>query len=181
MIITISGVPGSGKSTVGRIIAKKLGCKFFSIGDIRGEIAICHGITIDELNKIGETEEWTDRETDEYQKDLGKKEKNLVVEGRLSFHFIPQSFKIFLYVEPTEAARRALKSRRNRTDEKLPKTIEEVEKTLLRRLKSDKKRYQKYYGVDYTVSTNFDLFLNTTKMPILKVVAVILDKIKGLR
>lgn len=181
MIITISGFPGSGKSTVGKIIAEKLGYRYFSMGDLRGEIARRHNLTIDELNKIGETEDWTDKEIDFYQKSLGETEDNLVVEGRLSFYFIPQSFKIFLNVEIKESARRALENRQERTDEKLPDSIEKTAEQLSQRLESDKKRYQKYYQVDYDVPHNFDLFLDTTHLPISQVVDIILDKIKALR
>jgi cytidylate kinase len=39
MIITIAGTVGSGKSTVGRIIAKRLGLKHYSIGDLMREMA----------------------------------------------------------------------------------------------------------------------------------------------
>ncbi len=91
MIITISGLPGSGKSTVGKILAKKLGYEFMSLGDLRGKIAIDRGITIDELNHLGEKEGWTDKEVDDYQREYGKTHDNLVVEGRLSFYFIPRS------------------------------------------------------------------------------------------
>lgn len=181
MIITISGVPGSGKSTVGKLIAQKLNYHYVSMGDMRGEIAKRHNLTIDELNKLGEKEGWTDQKIDEYQKTLGQEKDNLVVEGRLSFYFIPHSYKIFLDVEIKEAARRALENRAERLDEKLPATLEETIPQLQERLKSDKNRYQKYYGVDYTSPTNFDLFLDTTKLPIKEVVNIILDKIQALR
>ncbi len=181
MIITISGFPGSGKSTIGKIIAEKLGYRYFSMGDLRGEIARRHNLTIDELNKIGETEDWTDKEIDTYQKNLGATEDNLIVEGRLSFYFIPQSFKIFLNVEINESARRALENRQERTDEKLPDSIEETASQLSQRLESDKKRYQKYYGVNYDDPHNFNLFLDTTHLSISQVVDIILDKIKALR
>ncbi|MCX6778955.1 MAG: (d)CMP kinase [Candidatus Magasanikbacteria bacterium] len=181
MIITISGIPGSGKSTVGKIIAQKLGYKFLSMGDMRGAIALKHNMTIDELNKIGEKENWTDKQVDDYQRELGQKENNLVVEGRVSFHFIPNSFKVFLNVDTPEAARRALENRAERTDEKLPDTIEETEKQLVERLKSDQNRYQKHYQIDYLAPSNFDLFLNTTNLSIQEVVDIILDKIKALR
>ena len=37
MIITISGKPGSGKSTIAKIISDKFGIKNYSIGNLRGE------------------------------------------------------------------------------------------------------------------------------------------------
>ena len=64
MIITISGKPGSGKSTVAKIIAAKLGLNKYSIGDLRGKMALDRGITIDELNEVGEKEDFTDKEAD---------------------------------------------------------------------------------------------------------------------
>ena len=56
MIITISGIPGSGKTTVGRMLAEKLGYKFYSIGDLRGKMAMERGMTIDQLNELGKTD-----------------------------------------------------------------------------------------------------------------------------
>ncbi|MBU0540313.1 AAA family ATPase, partial [Patescibacteria group bacterium] len=67
MIITISGVPGSGKTTVAKILAERLGMKFYSMGDLRGKMATERGLTIDELNKLGETEAFTDNDVDTYQ------------------------------------------------------------------------------------------------------------------
>ena len=106
MIITISGWPGSGKTTVGKLLARKLNYKFYSMGNLRGKTALEKNLTIDQLNKIGEDESWTDKDVDEYQKKLGEKEDNLIVEGRLSFHFIPKSLKIFLKVDQIIGAAR---------------------------------------------------------------------------
>lgn len=44
MIITISGYPGSGKSTIADIIAKKLKLKRYSVGNFRRELAKKRGI-----------------------------------------------------------------------------------------------------------------------------------------
>ena len=68
MIISISGVPGSGKTSVAKIIADKLGMNFYSMGNMRGKMALDRGMTIDELNALGEKEAFTDAEVDEYQK-----------------------------------------------------------------------------------------------------------------
>ena len=99
MIITISGMPGSGKTTVAKLLAKRLGYEHYSMGDLRGKMAMERGISIDELNKLGEKESWTDKEADDYQKKLGETEDNFVTDGRTGFHFIPHSRKIFLKVD----------------------------------------------------------------------------------
>ena len=94
MIISISGVPGSGKTSVGKLIAEQKGWPFYSIGGLRGKMALDRGITLDELNRLGETDPTTDTSVDDYARELGKKEDNFVIEGRLSWYFIPHAFKI---------------------------------------------------------------------------------------
>ena len=172
MIITITGHPGSGKTTVGKQIASKLGYDFVSIGDLRGELAKEKGITINELNKIGETEDWTDKQVDEKQKELAKKD-NIVFDSRLGFHLIPDSVKIFLDIDEKIAAQRMMKT--ERTDELIGKTIEEQVKLIRERTESDNKRYQKYYGVKFNKKEKFDLWLDTSNLSKKEVV----EKIMG--
>lgn len=50
MIITISGDIGSGKSTTGKLLAKKLDYKYLSTGAIQRQIAEEMGMTTLELN-----------------------------------------------------------------------------------------------------------------------------------
>lgn len=179
MIITISGLPGSGKSTVGKMLAKKLGYEYFSVGDLRGQMALKHGLTLDELNKLGETEDWTDREADATQAEMGRTKDNIIFEGRMSWHAIPHSFKIFLTVDMAEAAKRVWHSLDNRPDEKKPASLAKTQHLLAERLASDKKRYLQYYGVDYTDPKNFDLVIDTTSTVQEKVTQLILDKIQS--
>lgn len=169
MIISISGVPGSGKTSTGKILAERLGMKFYSVGGLRGKMALERGLTIDGLNKLGEKEAFTDKSVDDYQKELGQKEDNFVIEGRLSWHFVPHSFKIFLDCDPNEAARRVFEARRSksgpkRNDEPEYKSAEDARRELDERMASDKIRYAKYYGVDYRDPGHYDLVLDTTAL-----------------
>src|SRR3989338_515710 len=135
MIITISGLPGSGKSTIGKMLAEKLGYRFYSIGDLRGKMAMDRGMTIEEFNALGEKEAWTDKEADEYQVALAKREDNFIIDGRVSFYFIPQSFKIFLTVDPDVAAARVFVH--TRPDEKQAATVAERKALQAERVSSD--------------------------------------------
>ena len=161
MIITISGTPGSGKSTVAKILAQRLKLKHYSMGDMRGKMALDRGMTIDELNKLGETESFTDKEVDEYQRTLGQNDDNFVIDSRLGFHFIPHSYKIFLSVNERVAAERIFKAPQ-RPDEPAYKTIDDVLNKLAKRVDSDNRRYQKYYHVNYTDRNQYDLVIETT-------------------
>jgi len=176
MIITISGMPGSGKSSVAKELAKGLNLKHYSIGDLRGKIAMDKGMTLDELNKIGEKEDWTDKEADLYQKELGEKEDNFVIDGRLSYYFIPKSFKVFLDVNSRTGAERIFKDQRE--DEEKKESIEEMEQAIDQRFESDKKRYKKYYNINFPNKKDFDLVIDTTNLTLKQVVEKILKAVK---
>lgn len=166
MIISISGVPGSGKTSVAKILAERLGMNFYSMGGLRGKMALERGITINALNKVGEQDPTTDSTVDDYQRELGKKEDNFIIEGRLSWHFIPHSFKIFLTCDPHEAARRIFEARKGegREDEPEYKTLEDAERAITERMTSDALRYRKYYDLDYRDTSNYDLVVDTTTL-----------------
>lgn len=178
MIISLAGLPGSGKSTVKNMLAERLGLKKYSMGDMRGKMALERGMTIDELNALGETQDFTDKEADAFQTTLGQKEDDFIIDGRLSWHFIPQSFKIFLDVDLDEAARRIYQARKNdpegRRDEADYASPEETRRAIEERLASDSARYQKWYGLDYLNRDNYDLVIDTTHTPATQVVEQIL-------
>ena len=176
MIITISGTPGSGKTTIAQNLADRLNYKHYSVGGIRGQIASNHGLTIDKLNKIGEREAWTDKEADELTIKMGKEGDNFVIDGRLAYHFIPHSYKIFLKVDEQEAAKRIFKNQRK--DEEKKQTIEQVLQMIKKRHQSDHIRYQKYYGLNFEDEINYDFILDTTNFSISQVTEKILQHIK---
>lgn len=166
MIISISGMPGSGKTSAAQLVAKHHGMHFYSVGGMRGKMALDRGITIDELNRLGEEEAFTDHDVDTYQRELGQKEDHFVIEGRMSWHFIPHSFKVLLTCDVDEAARRIHAARamrpEDRRDERQTASIEETKRELEERVASDVRRYQKYYGVDYRDPDHYDLVIDTT-------------------
>ena len=163
MIITIGGLPGSGKSTVAKYLAKKFHLKHMSIGDFRREMAMKRGMTLAELNKLGEKQAFTDKEADEFLKSLGKKD-NLIIDSRLGWHFIPKSVKIFLKVSEKEGAERIFKAGR-KTENKY-ENVKQVIKADKIRIESDRKRYMKYYGIDYCKIENYDIIIDTSAMSI---------------
>lgn len=166
MIITLTGIPGSGKTTAAKALSKALGVPWYSMGDLRGKMAQERGLTIDQLNALGETESFTDTEVDEYQKKLGTSGEDCIVEGRLSWHFIPHSFKVFLTVEPSMGGERVYRSQLShaRKDEPIYASGKEATESAAARVASDVRRYQKYYGVDFLDTRNFDLVIDTTDL-----------------
>lgn len=161
MIITITGTPGSGKTTIGKALAKRLGYEFFSTGMLRRQMAKEKGMTLEEFNKLGETDPSTDIDADKYQERLGKEKDNIIIEGKIAFHFVPNSIKIFITASEDVRASRIFNDKQWRNQQK-PKNIEEQKKLNQERIEVDNYRYKKYYGIDYANEKNFDFILDTT-------------------
>jgi len=163
MIISIGGNQGSGKSTLAKRLAEVLGWPRYYMGGLRREAAAKKGLTLAEYNKLGETDPQTDLEVDEYQKKLGETEDNFVIEGRTSWHFIPQSLKLYLDVSDEEGAKRIFKESRSGEDNSM-KTPEDVLNSVKTRRTSDRKRYLQFFGIDTYDLKNYDYVINTTHL-----------------
>ncbi|HPT08426.1 MAG TPA: AAA family ATPase [bacterium] len=167
MIISIGGTHGSGKSTIAKMLAKKLNWPHYYMGGLRRETAKKKGLTLAEYNKLGENDPTTDLEVDNYQKQLGQTQDNFIIEGRTSWHFIPQSFKIYLDVNENIGAERVFShlkndKNNNRNEDVNLNSIEAVKESMAKRLESDKKRYKKYFGIDVYDKNNYDYYLDTS-------------------
>lgn len=167
MIITLAGTPGAGKSTVKRILAQRLGLKSYSVGDLRGQMAQARGMTIDEYNAFGLTDPSTDREADEYQKSLGETETDFIIDGLMSWYFIPHGFKVFLDIDPDVAAQRIYNARMKETgrdDEPEYASVEDAKRVIADRMAGNSARYAKWYGADPLDRSQYNLVIDTTNI-----------------
>ncbi len=176
MIITISGKAGSGKSTVAKEVAKKLGLKHYSIGDLMRKLAKEKKMPLNELSRLAEKDISIDMELD--KKTIGLRgEDNFVIDGRLTAYFLPYAdLKIFLDCEDRVRAERILKDKRS--DEK-SKSLKELVKKIRQREQSERKRYNKLYKIDYRDEKLYNLIIDTTKLSIKKVVDKIIKAAKS--
>ncbi|MEM0121741.1 MAG: (d)CMP kinase, partial [Thermoprotei archaeon] len=96
VVITISGPPGSGKSTVAKRVAELLGLRFVSAGQLFREIAKTRGTDVVDLNKQAEQDFSIDRQVD--ARSLREADKgNVVIEGHLTGWVIEKAdLKIYL-------------------------------------------------------------------------------------
>jgi CMP/dCMP kinase len=181
MIITIFGVPGAGKTTVGKKLANRLDYDFLSGGDIRGEIAKGLGLTIDELNELAKEDQEYHRKVDREWKRIAQKEDNKVIDSWIAYHFIPNSFKVYLDVKAEEGAKRVYNNQRS--DEKPQDSIETTQEMLRKRVESTAQFFSEIYHVDFQDKLQYDLYINTTSITIDEVVGIIYsaieDKIKA--
>jgi cytidylate kinase len=174
MIITLSGNPGSGKSTIAKMLVEKLGLERIYAGGMWRRMAEKKDLSAGEFSVYAKTHaDETDLELDhavrEEAQKLAAQGKDLLVEGRVQYHFIPESIKIFVSVSPEEGAKRIWKDLQQQ-DTKLARnegnfnSYAEVLKGTHQREQVDCKRYIKLYGTDYLDLKNYDFVVDTTNI-----------------
>jgi len=157
MIITISGLPGSGTSTAAELLAQKTGMEIVSSGEVFRDMARDRGMSIEDFSDLAEENEEIDRKLDDRM--LKKAKEGKILEGRLTGHLLDNSndeaYKVWLEA-PLEVR---VKRITDREDEEIEEVKEKVEK----REKSERKRYQDYYGIDLLDTSIYDLVLDSDK------------------
>ena len=158
--ITVTGDPGSGKSTFARTVAEMTGYRLITTGNIFRQLAAERGISLTELNELAETQAQIDHEVDDYLKSLNRSDEHLVLDSRMGWHFVNNSLKIRLTVDPAVAVERIFRDTAD-LREKFP-DIKTAEDEVERRKRSEILRYKNLYGVDISDPENFDLVINTS-------------------
>ncbi len=157
LIVTIGGLPGSGKSTLGKLLAARMGVPFFSMGDVRRAYANDRGWSIEQLNAYAEKDPESDHLVDRFQERLPATTPSFVIDSRLGYHFIPGAFRIFLRAPVRVCAERIFAQRRS---SETWQNVEEGVAALNERVACDKRRYQALYGVDPGDESQYDLVLD---------------------
>ena len=170
--ITITGSLGSGKSTVAKKLAEQLGLTYYSTGSAQRQIAQQMGITTLQLNQLAEKDKSIDDKIDAVIKAMNCDGNAYIVDSRLAWHFMPDSFKVKLEVNPTEAANRIFNDTSRSSESKYQNPEEVFNATALRR-KSERERFLKYYQVDIEDNTNFDLIIDTSHLSVEEVCMLI--------
>jgi cytidylate kinase len=163
--ITITGALGSGKSTVAKKLAEQLNLIYYSTGSAQRKIAEKMGITTLQLNQLAETDKSIDDKIDAVIKSMNNDGNGYIVDSRLAWHFMPNSFKVKLEVNPTEAASRIFNDNSRSSESKYQSPEEVFNATALRR-KSERERFLKYYQVDIEDNNNFDLIVDTSNLSV---------------
>lgn len=177
-IITIAGRLGSGKSSTAKALAERLGYQHFSSGDLFREIAARQSMDLLSANKNAEGSYDIDHEVDARLREIGRTEADKVIDSRTAWHWIPNSFKVYLQLETQIAAERILASASERAsaNEHIPQGVDAYIEELDARYASENKRYLALYGIDPALGQNYDLVVDTSHHNLDEVVDMIEQK-----
>ncbi len=157
MLVTISGLPGVGTTTVGRALAGRLKLPYCSSGDIFREQARAAGMTLAEYDSKAEHGPSIDRALDEAMLEearLGDR----VLEGRLTGWITRregvEALRVWL-AAPLEVRLDRIAGREGRRADGLRERV-------VTREGSEGERYLKYYDIDIKDMEPYDLVLDTS-------------------
>jgi len=164
-IITIAGRPASGKSTAARAVAEVLGYQHFSSGDLFRALGREQGMDVLQMNLSAEKNKEIDRLVDERLREIGETEDQIVIDSRTAWHWMPQSYKVFLDLDLQVGAERILSSmtKERIESEHIPEDPAAYAEMLRKRLDSETGRYKALYDIDPYQMQNYDLVINTAE------------------
>jgi CMP/dCMP kinase len=175
--IVVSGDLGSGKSTVSSELAKRLGVRRISVGDMYREMAQSRGMSALQLNLHAELDDAVDGYVDRLQAEIAKTDEQLVVDGRLAWFFFTHAFKVHLVVDPAVAAQRILSRPSDETE--AYSSLSEATERIRNRSDSERARFLTRYGVDKNRLRNYDMICDTTRAPADEVASEVIAAFEG--
>lgn len=165
-IITISGKPGSGKSSTADKVAELLGYTRHSSGDMVRRVLAKHHMTLEEYNKKASEDHDLDAEVDEQLRALRDK-KDIVIDSRLGFYWLPESFKVYLDLDLEIATARIFKDTVSNSMRSAVGTssssLSDVSRQVRDRMLTEQSRFRQLYGVDPYDKSHFDLVIDTSR------------------
>jgi cytidylate kinase len=155
MRITVSGLPGSGTTSLSRYLAERHGFTMISAGEVFRQLAKEHTMELAAFGRLAEEDPAIDRMIDARQKEIAKERDNIIVEGRLSGWMVEDAdLRIWLYASIGCRIKR-IAFRDQVTDEKA------AEQLTLEREQCEAGRYQSYYSIDISDLSVYHLILNS--------------------
>jgi len=172
--ITISGTPGSGKTTVSRILEKKLGLKYVYSGDVFRDMAKKYNMPLEDFGKYCEKHRDVDQQLDDYQLEMLNK-GNVIVEGRIAGWIAHRNgipaLKVLIDTDVETRAKRVVNREKGNAKKR--------EKEIITREKSEAARYKKYYNIDLKDTSIYDVVIDSGNKTPEEIADIIIKKIKG--
>jgi cytidylate kinase len=153
MILTVSGEIGAGKSTVARAVARQLGLRYVSSGELFREEARRRGLTLAGLGRLAEQDPAIDRMIDEVQV-AEARAGAIVIESRLSGWLVDGDVRVWL--------RAPLDVRADRVAARDALSRDAARADIENREACERRRYAALYRIDLGDLTRYHVVLDTS-------------------
>jgi len=177
MIITIGGLPGTGTTTISKMLSEKYGLKHVCAGFIFRDMAKESNMTLQEFSSYAEKNTEVDNEIDRRQVEAAKT-GDLILEGRLAGWILKRNdmkpeLSIWLKADP--------KVRCKRISERENEDVDLALKKMLLREASEKKRYKEIYNIEIDDLSIYDLVIESSMWDATGVFNIIEKAIENLK
>lgn len=156
LLITVSGPPGCGATTLCERLAEAMDCPYVSGGDIFRELAEEGELSLHQQNAIADTDDDIDRALDKRLQSIAEKwgaaGKPFILESRLAGWLAGENADLRIWLDAPDEIRV------DRIDDR-----EETEAEMRVREVSEAGRYEKYYDIDVEDREFYDLNINTAR------------------
>lgn len=154
LVLAISGLHGSGKSTYARALAAAFGLRLVSAGQIFRRIAKERNLTLEQLTEEAKKNPEIDRLIDEMTKEEAAK-GNVVLDGQLSAWMGREKTDVNIFFTSPENVRFERIARRDKL------SFEAAKRQTLMREAAQKERFIELYGIDPSDLSIYDVIFDT--------------------
>ncbi len=175
MRVTVSGLPGSGTTSLARYLAAEHNLDLISAGEVFRQMAKEREMDLVEFGRLASEDSSIDRLIDERQKEIAAERNDIIVEGRLSGWFIGDAeLKIWLTASLECRIRRILAR-------DVIENLEIAKKTTRQREECEAERYRTYYDIDIGDLSPYHMVLNSERWGVEELGAIVDTAIRMIR
>lgn len=160
-IISLAGELASGKGTVSKLVAEELNYTIYRNGEYVRKLAKEKGLDITSFNEYLAKHPEIDVQIEKSAAEYANKHNNFIIDARLGWYAVPNSFKVYLIIDIDIAAERAFNDPNRKSTETFD-TVEMQKQDLIKRYNLENERYFKLYGVHKEDHSNYDLVIDTS-------------------